>query len=361
MKDEFSSKIFTLVDQAPGYLFITDNTAKILYSNHTISQRTGFSPAEAIGKNPGVLWGGKMPESFYKNLWEQISYKHQSFSSQATNERKNGEKYQEQLYILPIEDHTQSIQYFLGFQAILENSSDSDIFEKMFSEAPRMARENGGLFVESLLKWISPHSSFTFGEDDRSSASDIFLEALITPTREKYGARTRDSIFISNAQQDSQKFDVLYTTYRGDILQYFLKRLGYNKTLAEDFCQETFLKAFSHLSKFSASNASYQTYLLRIAHNILVNHYRKTSPTLWDEKLMMKVPAPSHLDELSAKINLEAAFKHLSFDDQKILIFMYYQGLSVKEIAEKLKKSENAVKLQVSRARRKLLPFVSSK
>lgn len=361
MKAEFSSKIFSLVEEAPGYLFITDSSAKILYSNHTISERTGFSRAEAIGKNPGVLWGGKMPHSFYQQLWEQISDKHESFSSTATNQRKNGERYQEKLYILPIEDKTETIQYFLGFQPILENSSDQDIFEKMFEGGPRLARNNGGLFVESLFKWISPHSSLTFGEDDSTLASDIFFETLIAPTSEKYGARTRDHLLISNAQADSQKFDVLYTTYRADVLQYFLKRLGYNKSLAEDFCQETFLKAFSHLSRFSASNASYQTYLLRIAHNILVNHYRKTSPALWDEKLMMDVPAPSHIDELSTKINLESAFKHLSFDDQKILIFMYYQGLSIKEIAEKLKKSENAVKLQVSRARRKLLPFVSSK
>jgi len=51
-------------------------------------------------------------------------------------------------------------------------------------------------------------------------------------------------------------------------------RTGHQKDTAEDLTQETFLRAFKHLSHFQNRGYSYLSYLLTIAHNVLVNYYR---------------------------------------------------------------------------------------
>ena len=43
--------------------------------------------------------------------------------------------------------------------------------------------------------------------------------------------------------------------------------------------QETFLRAYKHLSGFTDKGISYFSYLLTIAHNLLVNYYRQNENT----------------------------------------------------------------------------------
>ncbi len=347
------------IEQAPGYLFITDNTAKILYSNQAIFERTGFAAAEAIHKDPGKLWGGHMPQNFYTQMWESLNQNHHAFAGFAKNKKKNGDFYQENMHITPIFDSTlPKPKYFLALQPLLRNNSDQQKFSQEFKKSAQIAKNESSLFFEQLSEWIQakkipnplPHTKSTV---------DILFEEFIAPTEQKYAARFRDSQLIHNAQKNSEQFAEIYLSYHEAITHYFLKHLSYNQSLAEDLSQETFINAFSHLSKFSSSNASYQTYLLRIAHNILVNHFRKTVFSNIHTTTLEQIPAPNDQMDIVDKIKLEKSLACLKTDEREALNLMYSEGYSLREIAQRYEKTENAIKLMVSRARKKLQKLMS--
>lgn len=353
MKSLPTTPLFTAIDQAPGYCFITDNTAKILYANQAIFDRTVFTPNEATHKNPGRLWGGNMPSSFYQKLWESLSLKHSPFAAKAENKKKSGEIYTESIHILPIFEKTEEVKYFLAFQPFVHNSSDQKKFSQKFQESGHLAQNNPRLFFEFLTNGIQANTALSIS-DTTKSTTDIIFEQFIAPTEQKYAARFRDSELVHNAQENSEKFSEIYLTYREPITQYFLKRLSFNRTLAEDLSQETFINAFSHLSSFSSSNASYQTYLLRIAHNILVNHFRKTVFSPLSTEMFEQLPAPTpHIDIVDQQ-KLQKSLATLKNDEREALNLMYNDGYSIREIAARYEKTENAIKLMVSRARKKL-------
>ena len=50
-------------------IFITDHTGCIVWVNTAFSERSGFSPQEAVGQTPSFLNSGRHDASFYLDLW----------------------------------------------------------------------------------------------------------------------------------------------------------------------------------------------------------------------------------------------------------------------------------------------------
>lgn len=165
--------------------------------------------------------------------------------------------------------------------------------------------------------------------------------------------QNEDQRLISEAQQSSAAFSVLYRKYEQAIFRFFKYRLG-NAEDALDYMQETFLRAYTALKKFNYRGYSYLTYLLRIARNLLVDHYRRpTSLPLESAELV-----PDQTDrQQELKLDIDLLWivaRQLPPADQEVLELFYRYHKSVKEIAAELHQSQNAIKLRLSRARVKL-------
>ncbi len=163
-----------------------------------------------------------------------------------------------------------------------------------------------------------------------------------------------DEELILKAKKDSKNFTEIYLKYYQNIFNYFYYALNFNKELAQDLTQEVFFKAFKNLKNYKFQGFSYLSYLQKIAHNLLVNYYKKqkTLP-LQDENLQPtsiseKIIAKSALNDLLDEI------QKLRPNYREVILMKYQNGLKIKEIAQILNKSENAVKLILSRARKKL-------
>ena len=61
-------------------------------------------------------------------------------------------------------------------------------------------------------------------------------------------------------------FDELYQNYNKDIFRFLYKLCGYDRVLAEDLMQETFLHAYLGITNFKAL-CSVKTWLMQIAKN----------------------------------------------------------------------------------------------
>lgn len=103
------------VEEANDHIIFTDPEGNITFANKAVTLTTGYSHKEVIGKTPRV-WGGHMPEEFYKQLWHTISVLKQPFVGEILNRRKNGEKYTAELHITPILDKSGRITQFVGIE-----------------------------------------------------------------------------------------------------------------------------------------------------------------------------------------------------------------------------------------------------
>lgn len=149
-------------------------------------------------------------------------------------------------------------------------------------------------------------------------------------------------------------FGFIYRSYANKLYNYFLYRVGYRKAVAEDLVQETFVRAYEKFPNYEDRGFSYLTYLMKIAHNLLVNYYRMRQPVPLDKV----TDIPVHVfNEVEKKMEAEQVWKavdNLSPNEQDVVYMKYQDEMSVHEISEVVDKSENAVKLLLSRARKKL-------
>lgn len=170
-----------------------------------------------------------------------------------------------------------------------------------------------------------------------------------------------DTQLVAEAKRTPNAYEKLYTKYSDTIFNYFWYRVGHDTMLAEDLMQETFLRAFAHLHRFKIRGYSYRTYLTAIAHNVLVDHYRKPKSLPFEAAEHMPYEILEDLEERSLAEALWRAIQDLPQSGRDKLLMKYQQNMSVKDIARATGSSENAVKLSLSRTRAKLKqhPYLS--
>ncbi len=104
-------KLSRCVEQSPAMIVITDTGGDIEFVNPKVTEVTGYSKEELIGKNPKIFQSGKTPKSTYEELWDTI-LKGETWEGEILNKRKNGKEYWESVSISPIlDDKGETINY----------------------------------------------------------------------------------------------------------------------------------------------------------------------------------------------------------------------------------------------------------
>lgn len=157
-------------------------------------------------------------------------------------------------------------------------------------------------------------------------------------------------------------FGFIYRSYANKLFDYFWYRVGFRKSVAEDLVQETFYRAFKKIPSFKDRGLPYFTYLMRVAHNLLVNYYRAKSTISLENT--GDIATGGHLKKIEKKMEAEQLWKavgDLSDNEQDVILMKYKREMSVRDISQVMDKSENAIKLMLSRARKKLAhnPYVA--
>lgn len=137
-------------------------------------------------------------------------------------------------------------------------------------------------------------------------------------------------------------------------------RIVENQEDAEELTQDTFLKAFKHLSSFKATS-SFSTWIYRIAYNTAVSavRKRKQAVVLMDEQVLANVSdeqVDNTLDDESEEQieKLQRSIKRLDADERALLTLFYEEEKPVSEVADILSMTESNVKVKLHRIRKKL-------
>jgi PAS domain S-box-containing protein len=101
-------RLSTAVDQSAETILITDTDGNIVYVNPAFEATTGYSAAEAIGRNPRFLKSGKQDGAFYKQMWQTLK-RGEVWQGHFINRRKDGALYEEEATISPIRDSSGKI------------------------------------------------------------------------------------------------------------------------------------------------------------------------------------------------------------------------------------------------------------
>ncbi|MFN2285979.1 MAG: RNA polymerase sigma factor [Anaerolineae bacterium] len=154
---------------------------------------------------------------------------------------------------------------------------------------------------------------------------------------------------ITRAKSDPEAFGELYQRYVERIYNYHYRHSG-NPTEAEDLTSRTFYRALRSLHRYREKGASFQAWLFRIAHNLVVNWYRDTSrhPSVAiDSVSPLHSTSPAPLDYVEARETRELLVQLLADlpeDRKTLLLLKHVEQMSNLEIAAVMGKSEGAIK-----------------
>jgi RNA polymerase sigma-70 factor (ECF subfamily) len=136
------------------------------------------------------------------------------------------------------------------------------------------------------------------------------------------------------AADDMDAFEVLYARYRGPLYRYFRRQVA-DPATANDLYQGCWEKIISARHRYRPS-APFKAWAYRIAHNHLVDHYRRQRPgaPLDEAGFVDAGPGPDQaLDAEHRHDALHAAILALPPEQRDALLLKLEGGLSLAEIA----------------------------
>ncbi len=157
-------------------------------------------------------------------------------------------------------------------------------------------------------------------------------------------------LVLAAQKGNSESFGRLYDIYIKKIYDFiYYKTL--NKDVAEDITSLVFLKAWDKIAQFK--NGSFAAWLYMIARNSVIDHYRQQKVNVNIEDCWDIADKNDFLGQVDQNLNIEIireAMKCLKNQEREVLIMRFWLGLSFKEIAERLDKSEGAIKMTLGRS-----------
>jgi len=151
---------------------------------------------------------------------------------------------------------------------------------------------------------------------------------------------------------DQEALGELYDTYAARIYGYIYKRVQ-NAQIAENLTGDVFLRLLEAIQDEKAWRSSFTGWLYRIAHNLIVDHYRSEPPpsVRVDD---LSLPGDDSIEETASdpfqKRQVRAALKQLTPDQQQVLALRFGEQMKSREVARILQKSVGAVEALQHRA-----------
>ena len=154
---------------------------------------------------------------------------------------------------------------------------------------------------------------------------------------------------------DEKALGEIYDRYESKIYTYIYRRTG-EPALAEDLTAQVFLKMLEAIRGNKAWHSSFSGWLYRIAHNLVVDHYRRR-----DRQQQVSIDDFSNLTSSNdnpvrfAELRLDAerlrsAIRRLTDEQAEVVSLRFLEGYSIAEVAAMMEKTDGAIKALQYRA-----------
>jgi diguanylate cyclase (GGDEF)-like protein/PAS domain S-box-containing protein len=136
-------KLTRAVEQSPASIVITDLGGNIEYVNPRFTQVTGYTSAEAVGKNPRFLKTYLTPPDTHAQLWQTLMQR-KEWRGEFVNQKKDGSLYYEAATISPITDLSGITTHYLAVKEdITERKHAEDVLAQTAARLSLAVRAGG--------------------------------------------------------------------------------------------------------------------------------------------------------------------------------------------------------------------------
>jgi diguanylate cyclase (GGDEF)-like protein/PAS domain S-box-containing protein len=106
-------RISSIAFETQEAILVTDANAIIISVNRAFEELTGYSAAEAIGKNPSILQSGQYDAEFYRSMWCTLRESN-SWSGEMCDKRKDGTLYPKWLTITAVRNDAGDVTHYVA-------------------------------------------------------------------------------------------------------------------------------------------------------------------------------------------------------------------------------------------------------
>ena len=164
-----------------------------------------------------------------------------------------------------------------------------------------------------------------------------------------------EELMLAYRAGDAGAFETLYKRHRGALYRFMLRSIRERST-AEELFQEAWIRVIDARARYAPS-ARFTTWLFTIAHNLLVDHWRRKGLSLVELDPDAAVAADNPANQAEARESLGRllrALEALPPAQREVFLLREEAGLSVAEIAAVTGADEEATKSRLRYAMAKL-------
>ena len=202
-------------------------------------------------------------------------------------------------------------------------------------------------------------------KDKEKGDEGLNLQEPLKGNRKRFSERTDEELILMVQEGQNQAYDILVGRYKNRLYSYLFRLLG-NESEAEEFAQETFVRAYMHADKYKTI-ARFSTWLYTIATNLVRNRIRniKRRPktiSMWTEDsggedgrwVDIKDESPNPEDTMDRKRlqeMIQEAIEKIPSKYRPSFVLREINGLSYEEIAATTGLKLGTVRSRINRGR----------
>ena len=164
-----------------------------------------------------------------------------------------------------------------------------------------------------------------------------------------------EQLLAAAMQFNDAALSELYDRYEAKIYGYVYRRTG-DQSLAEDLTAQVFLKMLESIQDQKAWRSSFSGWLYRIAHNLLVDTYRREGrhgEVDLEDVSQMAAESQNPEETVAQALDTErlrSAIRRLTEDQAEVVSLRFLEGYSIAEVAGMMNRTEGAIKALQYRA-----------
>jgi diguanylate cyclase (GGDEF)-like protein/PAS domain S-box-containing protein len=157
-RNEAEMRIAATAFETQEGIFITDADGLILRVNSAFSAITGYTAAEAVGKNPRFRSSGRHDNAFYAAMWTRLQTTG-VWKGEIWNRRKNGEIYPESATITAVRGDNNAVSHYVAtLHDITERKAAEEEIHQLAFFDPLTALPNRRLLQDRLEQALATSS-----------------------------------------------------------------------------------------------------------------------------------------------------------------------------------------------------------
>ena len=152
---------------------------------------------------------------------------------------------------------------------------------------------------------------------------------------------------------DADALRFLYLCYADNVYGYVCSIVR-DEFEAEDVTQQIFAKLMTALGRYEPRVVPFSAWILRVAHNAAIDHVRTRRPVPLEEVHPPDAAGDDGAGSRERFADLRLALEALPAEQRDVIVLRFLVGLTPREIAERMGRSEDAVHGLQHRGRRRL-------